>query len=132
MARSCLVLCCLLCSGCFYFLDVPEGRDFPHIVSPDAWCEDGFWQLIVDVDHRHGSSDVDFVWVEVTEVWYGPFGTAYTDLGSVDLDFRGDTTWHASLRSSVDFLHCAWPDEYEITFAAEDREGDRDAVTIVR
>ena len=119
-------------SGCIWYV-VQDEVDFPYLVSGDAYCTlDNWWELVVDVEHPQGSRAIDFAWVEVTEVWYAPVATVYTDLGSIDLDFVGGTTWFIDVRSNPNFLDCSWPWEYELTFVAQDREGQQDRLTIVR
>ena len=88
--------------------------------------------LEADVGHDSGPRGVRFVDVEVTELWYDPWGEVATFLGTVELAPEGDGWWSAAVRSSPSFLDCSWPDDYELRFIAEDTDGDLDVVTIIR
>ena len=119
-------------SGCFVLV---ERADSPRILEADAWCaRDGWWEIEADVSHPDGDRDVDFVWVEVTEVWWDFWGenVTYTDLGDIDLEYAGDGLWYAEVPSEFGFLDCGWPYDYDLRFVAEDREGDTDSYTITR
>ncbi len=118
--------------GCVFIVD---RDDYPEIRSADAYCElDGWWELVAEVRHPEGSLNVTSVWVNVVEVWWDQWGeeTVFTDLGSVELGYDGDGYWYGETPSSPSFLDCSWPWEYDLTFVAEDRDGDRDSLTITR
>ena len=135
-----LFLGLLLLPGCIVVVDPPaepppERRDYPLIHDVDAFCAgDGWWEFNADVSHPDGNGDVDFVWAEVTEVWWNAWGeqTTYTYLGDVSLGYTGDGLWYAEEPSTYDFLDCSWPYDYDLRFVAEDLEGDTDSFTITR
>ncbi len=117
--------------GCFYIVDATP--DYPRIRSVDGFCDrDDWWELTAEVSHPAGAGYVGAVWVDVTEVWWDQWGEVQTDLGSVDLDYDGDGFWYAELPSSPSFLDCWWAYDYDLTFVAEDLDGDRDSVSITR
>lgn len=132
MNRSLLPLLALLlvgAPGCIFIIEA----DAPYIYTVDAWCDGtGWWLLEADVGHDSGPRGVRFVDVEVTELWYDPWGEVATFLGTVELAPEGDGWWSAAVRSSPSFLDCSWPDDYELRFIAEDTDGDLDVVTIIR
>lgn len=124
-----------LLSGCFVLTERPAPRDYPRIDGADAWCaRDNWWELEADVSHPDGVRAVDFVWVEVTEVWWDSWTgeESWTWLGDVDLGYVGDGIWYAEEPSSRSFLDCGWPYEYDLRFVAEDIDGDLDTFTITR
>ncbi len=113
---------------------VHAQRDVPKLDDVDAYCTfDGWWELITDVEHPRGSYAIDYVWVDVTEVWTDVFGdVVYADVGSIDLEWYEDETWFVATPSDPTFLDCGWPWEYDLTFNAEDDDGDLTYVTITR
>ena len=118
--------------GCIVFV---EGRDYPRILEADAYCaRDGWWEFTADVAHPDGDHLVDFVWAEVTEVWWDGWtgDRVYTYLGDVELAYDGDGLWYTEVASSPRFLDCFWAYDYDLQFIAEDADGDRDSYTITR
>ncbi len=128
---SILTLCLVGLPGCVFLID---RDDYPHVRSVDAYCEyDGWWELLAEVSHPRGSGAVSVVWVEVTEVWWDQWGeTVFTYMGSAALQYDGDGYWYGETPSSPSFLDCSWPYEYDLTFVAEDSDGDQDSLTITR
>jgi len=126
-----VALALLATPGCFYIIEL----DDPRIYGADAFCSsDGWWDLTANVEHPDGGGEVQFVWAEVTEVFYDRFYDVFvtTYLGEIDLFREGSEFWAVEVRSDRNFLDCFSSAEYDIRFVAQDFDGDRDSFTITR